>query len=94
MDYAGLYGKQKDYSRYEKRFKNLGQEHSKLFGVDAQMLFSSPGRTELGGNHTDHNLGRVLASAIDLDTIAAVHANSDNIVVFHSKGFDMLSIDI
>ena len=94
MDYAGLYGKHKDYSKYEQRLRNLRQEHSKLFGVDAQMLFSSPGRCELGGNHTDHNLGRVIASAIDLDTVAAVHANSDNTVVFHSRGFDTVSIDI
>lgn len=94
MNYAGLYGKHKDYGKYEQRFRDLGLEHEKIFGQGAEVLFSAAGRTELGGNHTDHNLGRVLASAIDLDTIAAVHANTDNTVVFHSRGFKPVVIDI
>ena len=49
--------------RFEKRF---GAEHGEL------CFFSAPGRTEIGGNHTDHNNGRCLAGAVNLDTIACV----------------------
>ena len=45
---------------------------SAAFGHNAESLFSAPGRTELGGNHTDHQRGRVLAAAVDLDILAAV----------------------
>ena len=43
-------------------------------------LFSSPGRTELGGNHTDHNHGKVLAAAVNLDTISAASKTNTNII--------------
>jgi galactokinase len=51
-------------------------------------LFSAPGRTELSGNHTDHNNGIVLAAGIQLDIASAVTPSSDNRVVFHSRGYD------
>lgn len=50
-------------------------------------LFSAPGRTEIGGNHTDHQHGRVLAAAVNLDAIAAASLNDDGIVRIHSKGY-------
>ncbi len=57
-------------------------------------MFSTPGRTELGGNHTDHNLGKVIAGSIDLDTIAAVHPTDDNRVVFNSEGYMAIEVDL
>ena len=51
-------------------------------------LFSAPGRTELGGNHTDHNLGIVLCAAVQNDTLAAVHPRKDGKIVLSSEGFD------
>lgn len=48
------------------------------FGTQPQRYFSAPGRTELSGNHTDHQQGRVLAAAGDLDTCAAVRPNGTN----------------
>ncbi len=57
-------------------------------------LFSAPGRTEISGNHTDHNHGKVLAASIDLDTIAAVKANDDNIITIHSIGNGSVEINI
>ncbi|HOD01820.1 MAG TPA: galactokinase family protein [Clostridiales bacterium] len=57
-------------------------------------LFSSPGRTEISGNHTDHNHGKVLAASIDLDTIAAVKVSDDNIITIHSQGNGSFEIDI
>ena len=57
-------------------------------------LFSAPGRTEIGGNHTDHNHGRVLAGSVNLDVIAVVAAREDNTVQVQSAGYPMDVIDI
>lgn len=65
-----------------------------MFGTTAQAVFSTSGRTELGGNHTDHNLGKVLAGSINLDTIAAVHTVGGNTVSFASEGYPAISVDI
>ena len=51
-------------------------------------LFSAPGRTEVGGNHTDHNCGKVLAASVDMDIIAVVEPLDDPIAVVKSEGFD------
>ena len=58
------------------------------FGADRDVrLYSAPGRTEIGGNHTDHNNGVVMAAAVDLDIIAVVAKNDRNTVRFISEGF-------
>jgi galactokinase len=57
-------------------------------------LFTAAGRTELGGNHTDHNHGKVLAASIQLDAVAAVSPRRDKKVFFRSSGFPDVSIDI
>ena len=56
--------------------------------------FSAPGRTEIGGNHTDHQRGRVLAGAVNLDTVAAVRANGTNTIRIQSKGYPMSVVDL
>ena len=94
MDIVGLYGKLADSKSMERRFEELEQKHLELFGVKPAAVFSTPGRTELGGNHTDHNLGKVIAGAIDLDTIAAVHPTKDNRVVFNSEGYMAIEVDL
>jgi galactokinase len=55
-------------------------------------IFSAPGRTELGGNHTDHNRGRVLAAAIQMDAVAVVVPLAEKKVFFHSDGFPDVSV--
>ena len=57
------------------------------FGAVPTHYFSAPGRTEIGGNHTDHQRGRVLAGAVDLDIIAAVRPNGTETIRVHSKGY-------
>ena len=94
MDIAGLYGKLADRKSVERRFEELTQKHQDLFGTKAKAVFSTAGRTELGGNHTDHNLGKVIAGSIDLDTIAAVHPTKDNKVVFNSEGYLAIEVDL
>ncbi|MBR3594317.1 MAG: galactokinase [Clostridia bacterium] len=60
------------------------------FGTDREVyLFSAPGRTEVGGNHTDHQHGRVLAGSVDLDVIAVVAAADGNVIRVKSEGYDM-----
>ena len=65
-----------------------------LYGEQDIKLFSTPGRTELGGNHTDHNHGRVLAGSINLDTIAAVSLTGDDQVIIDSEGYPAVKVDI
>ena len=60
---------------------------------ESAMIFSAPGRTEICGNHTDHQHGMVLAAAVDLNTRAAVTKNDDNRVNISSQGFGFFSVD-
>ena len=63
-------------------------------GTDGVRLFSAPGRTEIGGNHTDHNRGRVLAASINLDALCAAAPRKDGIVRFHSEGYAPIEMDL
>ena len=58
-------------------FEEIKQRFLETYSKEAQYVFSAPGRTEIGGNHTDHQLGRVLAGAVSLDTLAAVAPNGE-----------------
>ncbi len=70
-------------------------EFTRLFGETANVrLCSASGRTELSGNHTDHNHGRVLAASVQLDTIAVVAPRKDDLVCVHSEGYAPLTLDI
>lgn len=59
------------------------------FGGEPERYFSAPGRTEIGGNHTDHQRGRVLAAAVNLDTLAAVRVNGTGTIRILSQGYPM-----
>lgn len=77
------------------RYTSVLKRHEEHYNSDRQvMLISAPGRTEVGGNHTDHNRGRVLAAAVNLDTLAAVSARDDMIVNLHSEGYRPLQVDL
>lgn len=92
--YPALYGTGVDASQADKRFLALIEMHEKRFGAQEATLFSTSGRTELGGNHTDHNLGLVLAASINLDTIAAVSKRDDKRIVLDSMGFPLVEINL
>ena len=66
----------------------------KSFGSQPQRYFSAPGRTEIGGNHTDHQRGRVLAAAVNLDTVAAVGMNNTNIIRIQSEGYPLCQVSL
>ena len=67
---------------------------SAAFGGSPERYFSAPGRTEIGGNHTDHQRGRVLAAAVNLDTLAAVRPNGTGIIRILSEGYPMCTVDL
>ena len=77
------------------RYIGLLKRHEELFHENREVLMiSAPGRTEIGGNHTDHNRGRVLAAAINLDTLSAVSARDDMMVEIHSDGYPAIKVDL
>lgn len=81
---------------YQKsRYLNIVREFSTLYGGNREItLYSVSGRSELSGNHTDHNHGCVIAASIDLDVIAAVSPREDSIIRVQSLGFPEDTVDI
>ena len=74
--------------------QKLDEGFAAAFGGNATRYFSAPGRTEIGGNHTDHQRGRVLAGAVNLDTVAAVRPNGTNEIRILSEGYPMCQVDL
>ena len=70
------------------RYTALADAFCAQFGREPEMFVSAPGRTEVVGNHTDHNSGRVLAAAVNLDTVAAIVPREDGVVTLYSAGYD------
>ena len=64
------------------------------FGGVPAAYFSAPGRTEIGGNHTDHQRGRVLAAAVNLDTVAAVRPNGTDTIRMLSQGYPLCQVSL
>ena len=90
-----VYLSDKAVADQKERLAVIIDEYVKLFGDNENIeLFSAPGRTEVGGNHTDHNHGKVLAASVDLDTVAAAAKRDDSVIVEKSFNFDALEVDI
>ncbi len=86
--FAELYGKKAETIRHHvDRYKRLLDRYQQNFGKADIQIFSTPGRTEIGGNHTDHNHGRVLAGAVNFDSIAAAAKTSDNSITMYSDSY-------
>lgn len=84
-----------DLAAARQRIGKVLDEFQKTFAVgdDAPVaLCSAPGRTEIGGNHTDHQHGRVLAGAVDLDFLACASPNGTNTIRFQSEGWPMVEV--
>ena len=64
------------------------------FGCKPQFIFSAPGRTEISGNHTDHQHGCVMAAAVNREALAAVAENGTMTVRLYSEGYGLLEIDL
>lgn len=78
----------------KKRYINAIKKFEKNYGAGEAELFSAPGRSEVGGNHTDHQHGEVLAASINLDTIGVVRATDDNQVRIISDDYDEVIISL
>lgn len=84
-----------DKINYEiNRYKEAVQKFVDLFGEAEVSIFSAPGRSEIGGNHTDHQHGKVLAASINKDCIAVVQKTEDGMIQFVSDGYDMIRISV
>lgn len=81
-----------DYQR--QRYIDAVNKYQSLFGQEDINIFSASGRSEVCGNHTDHQHGMVIATSINLDTIAVVSKNNNNTINLLSQGYDMLSVNI
>lgn len=93
--FGELYGTDKEILKNQaERYAALLNDFQKTFGTDDVQLYSSPGRTEIGGNHTDHNHGRVLAGAVNLDNIAVAAPNGSKIIRIKSVGYPEFQVDI
>lgn len=88
-----LYGKDRVLAQ-RKRYIRLLEGFVKMYGDRETALFSVPGRTEISGNHTDHQHGRVLAAAVDIDIIAAASPSDDGIARIKSEGYPEDSVTV
>lgn len=90
-----LYGNNPAVLKSEaERYAALMADFERNFGSSDVELFSSPGRTEIGGNHTDHNYGRVLAGAVNLDNIAVAAKNGTNTIRIKSAGYPEFQVEL
>ena len=90
-DIEALYGEESERAR--KRYAHLQEKFTEEFGEAELRYFSAPGRTEIIGNHTDHNGGQILAGSITLDTICAAAPTDDGIIKIVSEGYRPVSVD-
>jgi len=93
--FRDLYGKNSaELKRNAERYIKLLNQFEKEFGKKEVGFFSSPGRTEIGGNHTDHNWGRVLAGAVNLDNVCVASKNNTNKIRIISEGYPTFEVDL
>ena len=92
--FSGLYGPG-EAAAQKTRYVKLAEQFRRRFGDGPLKIFSSPGRSEIGGNHTDHNHGKVLGASIQLDCIAAAAKTADNRISIHDEAYgEDYSIDV
>ena len=90
---TNLYGAQAPAQK--ERYLRVLNAYGELYGTAGEVgIFSAPGRSEVCGNHTDHNCGKVLAAAINLDAIAVAAKNNKDVIRLKSEGYDMDMVDI
>ncbi|MBQ8163061.1 MAG: galactokinase [Clostridia bacterium] len=89
---ADIYGAENVDAQRERYAEAIGEFYS-IYGEREVSLFSVAGRSEISGNHTDHNFGKVLAGSINLDIIAVASKTDDGVIKIKSKGFDEDCVD-
>ena len=93
---AALYGGSEEVlARQRSRYGAALEQFELYYGPERQVqVYSAPGRTELGGNHTDHQHGRVLCGSVDLDMLACAAPNGTDLVRIRSEGYPALEVDL
>ncbi len=87
--------KAEDIEAQKARYIRIAESFEEFYGSGREVaVFSAPGRTEVGGNHTDHNHGKVLAASVNLDAVAVAAVNNENIVRVKSEGYKMDVADL
>ena len=93
--FVKLYGTDVDVNAQRERYISVIDQFENEFGSGRSVrLYSAPGRTEIGGNHTDHQHGRVIAAAVDMETTAEVTLNGTNIIRVDSEGYKPVEIGL
>jgi len=83
-----LYGNHPDIlDRQKKRVDTLYKSFQARYGMNNALVLSTPGRSEISGNHTDHNNGKVIAAGINLDTLGIAASNNSNKLILYSQEF-------
>ena len=92
IKFQELYGN--DVPRQEERYEAIRKGFAAQYGYEAREgeFFSAPGRTEIGGNHTDHNHGRVLAGAVDLDIVGLAQKTGNDTIRLKSAEYDKIDV--
>jgi len=94
--FSKAYLKEQYDEQYE-RFLGVLSDFSEQYGANDEReisLFSAPGRTEVSGNHTDHNHGKVIAASVNLDAVAAASKNDEGIVRVKSRGYNIDTVEV
>ena len=82
------------WKQQEQRYNKAAERFETLFGYAHEMIFSAPGRSEICGNHTDHNMGKAVGASVDLDILAFVKPRNDQKVTILADGFSAVKVDL
>ena len=89
-----IYADEGVVEHHKKRYIKAIEKFEKLYGAKDIAIYSAPGRSEVGGNHTDHQRGQVLACAVNLDAIGIVAPTSNGMIKIVSDSYDIKPIDV
>lgn len=92
--FRDIYQDENEAKRQNSRYAQAVAKFEELFGEKQVEIYSAPGRSEVGGNHTDHQHGMVLATSINLDAIGIVSPSASPMIQVVSEGYDMVEVDI
>ncbi len=89
-----LYFNDESVKKQRERYIGALENFEKLYGEKDVEIYSAPGRSEVGGNHTDHQKGKVLAASINLDAIAVVAKEKESVAKIKSEGYPAVEVDL
>ena len=94
IDLKSIYCTEEEAAKQKIRYEEAVARFVEFTGSKDFKIFSAPGRTEIGGNHTDHQRGEVLAASVSKDSIAIVRKRDDNTIHLLADGFGQIDISL